>query len=92
MNHYLKEHYRRMTYSLNEYSLELDGAKGRVFQNNKLVFLGFAYKAIKIYINRVPSQKHHFKSQLNMRQKVIFGEGPSKPEIPKPTKKLKGRP
>lgn len=63
-----------LVYEHGEYALELDRSKGIVWHNGKLLFKGFAYTAIKIYVQNVPEERKKFRSQLSMRQKVEFKE------------------
>ena len=63
-----------LVYKHNQYALEVDRSKGRFYIDGKLMFKGFAYTAIKMYIGNVPEHRHKFKNQLNMRQKVEFKE------------------
>ena len=63
-----------LVYKHNKYALEIDRSKGRFYIDDKLMFKGFAYSAIKIYISHVPEHKYKFKKQLNMRQKVEFSK------------------
>jgi len=81
-----------LTYTYGNYALELDRGKGIVWKNGLLLFKGFGYTAIKIYVENVPEHRHKFRSQLSMRQKVVFNKSPvPEPEIEKPQKKLKKR-
>jgi len=62
-----------ITYTNGEYTLELDRGRGVVYKNDDtLVFKGFGYTAIKIYIANVPEHRKKFRNQLEMRQKVEF--------------------
>ncbi|RPG31824.1 MAG: hypothetical protein CBB72_011700 [Muricauda sp. TMED12] len=56
-------------------AIEYDGAKGKVYVDNKLVFHGFAYYAILNFIsacNNNPKVREKFKDVLNMREKCKF--------------------
>ena len=53
--------------------LELWNSKGSLFQNGKLVFRGYGYIAIKMFIDKTgnaPEVVKRFKSQLSMREEV----------------------
>ena len=55
--------------------LELANGKGTLFVNNKLIFKGFGYEAIKMYISATgndPVASKPFKKQLSMREACRF--------------------
>ena len=58
-------------YDYKNHALELKGSKGTVYSNNKLLFRGDGYIAIKMFIeksNNDPNVIKIFKSQLDMRE------------------------
>ena len=55
--------------------LELANGKGTLFVNNKLIFKGFGYEAIKMYINACgndPEASKPFLKQISMREACRF--------------------
>ncbi len=66
---------RSMFYKTNNTELELNGDKGTVIYNDKLIFKGFGYTAIKEYIRLSGNSEEAsrpFKKQLGMREKCRF--------------------
>jgi len=64
-----------MLYKTNNAELELNGDKGTVICNDKLIFKGFGYTAIKEYIRLSGNSEEAsrpFKKQLGMREKCRF--------------------
>lgn len=63
-----------MIYTHKNYKLEINNARGKFYINDRLVFQGFAFKAIKIFIDNCNDAKvrKHFKTQLTMREKNRF--------------------
>ena len=58
-------------YDYKNHALELKGSKGTVYSDNKLLFRGDGYIAIKMFIdksNQDPNVVKIFKSQLDMRE------------------------
>ncbi len=58
-------------YDYKNHTLELKGSKGTVYTDNKLLFRGDGYIAIKMFIdnsNSDPNVVKLFKSQLEMRE------------------------
>ena len=58
-------------YDYKNHALELKGSKGTVYTDDKLLFRGDGYIAIKMFIdksNHDPSVVKIFKSQLDMRE------------------------
>ena len=58
-------------YDYKNHALELKGSKGSVYTDDKLLFRGDGYIAIKMFIdksNHDPSVVKIFKSQLDMRE------------------------
>ena len=58
-------------YDYKNHALELKGSKGTVYTDDKLLFRGDGYIAIKMFIdksNHAPSVVKIFKSQLDMRE------------------------
>ena len=58
-------------YDYKNHALELKGSKGTVYSDNKLLFRGDGYIAIKMFIdksNHDPNVVKIFKSQLDMRE------------------------
>ena len=58
-------------YDYKNHALELKGSKGTVYSDNKLLFRGDGYIAIKMFIeksNHDPNVVKLFKSQLDMRE------------------------
>ena len=58
-------------YDYKNHALELKGSKGTVYSDNKLLFRGDGYIAIKMFIeksNNDPNVIKIFKSQLDMRE------------------------
>lgn len=61
-----------MIYTHNNHKLVLDKGKGKVYTNDKIVFIGFSYTAIITFIKQTdnhPDVVEKFYKQLNMRQK-----------------------
>ena len=64
-----------MIYKFENNTLELNGAKGTLICNGKLIFKGFGYAAILEYIRisgNDPRASEPFKKQLGMREKCRF--------------------
>ena len=58
-------------YDYKNHALELKGSRGTVYSDNKLLFRGDGYIAIKMFIdksNNDPNVVKIFKSQLDMRE------------------------
>ena len=58
-------------YDYKNHALELKGSRGTVYSDNKLLFRGDGYIAIKMFIdksNHDPNVVKIFKSQLDMRE------------------------
>ena len=65
----------KMFYRHNNAVLELKGSKGTLFVDDKLIFKGFGYHAIKMYISACgndPEASKPFKKQLSMREACRF--------------------
>jgi len=66
---------RPMFYKHENIILELTGSKGTLFIDDKLIFKGFGYQAIKMYISATgndPVASKPFKKQLSMREACRF--------------------
>jgi len=65
-----------LIYAHKNYKLEINKDKGKFYNNNKLLFQGFAFKALMIFIDNCNNTnvKEKFKSQLNMREQCKFRE------------------
>jgi len=64
-----------MFYKHDNVILELKGSKGTLFVADKLIFKGFGYQAIKMYIRACgnhPNASKPFKKQLAMREACRF--------------------
>ena len=66
-----------MIYAHKNYELEVRRDKGKFYTNNKLVFQGFAFKALKLFIDNCNNDNvnKQFKMQLTMREKCKFKRG-----------------
>jgi len=72
-----------MKYQYENIILEIDGSKGSVVMNSKLVFKGHSYLAIKEFIRCSGNAKpviQRFKAQLNMRETPRFADQQKKQE------------
>ena len=51
----------KLIYDINDknYKLEMHNARGKFYINDRLVFQGFAYKAIKMFIDNFNDDKVH---------------------------------
>ena len=65
-----------MIYAHKNYRLEVIKDKGKFYNNNKLIFQGFAFKALIMFIDNCDDDnvKWKFQPQLNMREKCRFKE------------------
>tara|TARA_B100000902_G_C26783897_1_gene656420 strand:- start:25 stop:348 length:324 start_codon:yes stop_codon:yes gene_type:complete len=64
-----------MIYQFENIELDLENGRGVISVNNKLVFKGHGYLAIKEFIRysgNAPAVVKRFKDQLNMREKPKF--------------------
>tara|TARA_X000001388_G_scaffold51351_1_gene37187 strand:+ start:1232 stop:1534 length:303 start_codon:yes stop_codon:yes gene_type:complete len=64
-----------MIYTYLNNTLVIEGSEGLLYDNNKLMFKGNSYIAIKLYIansNNNPEVKDKFKQQLTMREQCRF--------------------
>ena len=66
-----------MIYAHKNYKLEVRRDKGKFYSNDKLVFQGFAFAALKMFIDNCNNDNvnDHFKMQLTMREKCQFKRG-----------------
>ena len=65
-----------MIYAHKNYRLEVRRDKGKFYVNDKLVFQGFAFKALKMFIGNCNDDNvnKQFEMQLTMREKCKFKE------------------
>ena len=63
-----------MIYTHKNYKLEVRRDKGKFYADNKLVFQGFAFKALKLFIDNCNNDNvnKQFEMQLTMREKCQF--------------------
>ena len=63
-----------MIYTHKNYKLEMHNARGKFYINDRLVFQGFAFKAIKMFIDNCNDDKvrKQFRTQLTMRENNKF--------------------
>ena len=63
-----------MRYKYKEYELLMEGSEGTFYSNNKLIFKGFSYTAMKQFILMCdnPEVTSWFAPQLDMREKCRF--------------------
>ena len=59
-----------MIISNNNYILELQGCKGTVYGDGKLLFKGFSGTAIKEYIRYVPEHRYKFRGVKEHQRKL----------------------
>ena len=59
-----------MIISNNNYILELQGSKGTVYGDGKLLFKGFSGTAIKEYIRYVPEHRYKFRGVKEHQRKL----------------------
>ena len=66
-----------MIYAHKNYKLEVRRDKGKFYSNDKLVFQGFAFAALKMFIDNCNNDyvNDQFKMQLTMREKCQFKRG-----------------
>jgi hypothetical protein len=60
----------------NQYELVIDGSTGLFYVNDRLMFKGFSYVAISMFIRSCdnPNVTEKFRAQLEMREKPKFKE------------------
>ena len=65
-----------MIYAHKNYRLEVKRDQGKFYNNNKLIFQGFAFKALMMFIDNCNDNnvRSKFKSQLSMREQCKFKE------------------
>ena len=65
-----------LIYEHKNYRLEINRDKGTFYTNDKLVFKGFAFKALMIFIDNCNNDnvKWKFQPQLTMREQCRFKE------------------
>ena len=65
-----------LKYVHKQYRLEINKDRGKFYNHNKLVFQGFAFKALMMFINNCDDSnvRWKFQPQLNMREKCRFKE------------------
>ena len=67
---------KKMKFKHENYIIDLDDtSKAKLYQDNKLIFVGDGYRAITALLNGCQNKepvKKHFKSQLTMREKPKF--------------------
>ena len=65
-----------MIYAHKNYRLEVRRDQGKFYNNNKLIFQGFAFKALIMFIDNCNDNnvRSKFKSQLSMREQCKFKE------------------
>ena len=63
-----------MRYKYKEYELLMEGSEGTFYSNNKLIFKGFSYTAMKqfILVCDDPKVTSWFAPQLELREKPRF--------------------
>ena len=66
-----------MIYAHKNYKLEVRRDKGKFYSNDKLVFQGFAFAALKMFIDNCNNDNVNdkFKMQLPMREQCQFKRG-----------------
>ena len=66
-----------MIYAHKNYKLEVRRDKGKFYSDDKLVFQGFAFAALKMFIDNCNNDNvnDQFKMQLTMREKCQFKRG-----------------
>ena len=65
-----------LKYAHKQYKLEINRDRGKFYNNNKLIFQGFAFKALMMFIDNCndTNVKENFQSQLTMREECKFKE------------------
>ena len=65
-----------LKYAHKQYKLEINRDRGKFYNNNKLIFQGFAFKALMMFIDNCNDNnvRSKFKSQLSMREQCKFKE------------------
>ena len=63
-----------MIYAHKDFRLEINKDRGRYYHKNKLQFQGFAFKAMKMFIDNCDNDnvRWQFQPQLTMREKCRF--------------------
>ena len=66
-----------MIYAHKNYKLEISRDKGKFYINDKLIFQGFAFAALSMFIDNCNNDNvnKQFKMQLTMREKCQFKKG-----------------
>jgi len=66
-----------MIYAHKNYKLEVNRDKGKFYINDKLIFQGFAFKALIMFIDKCDNDNvnYQFQPQLSMREKCRFNRG-----------------
>ena len=66
-----------MIYAHKNYKLEVDRDKGKFYINDWLIFQGFAFKALIMFIDKCDNDNvnYQFQPQLSMREKCRFNRG-----------------
>ena len=64
----------KLSYRHKSYELVMDGSQGHFYDSDKLMFRGFSYYAMLMFIRACndPTVTLKFQSQLNMREKPKF--------------------
>ena len=65
-----------LKYAHKQYKLEINKDRGKFYNNNKLIFHGFAFKALMMFIDNCNDDnvKWKFQPQLTMREQCKFKE------------------
>ena len=65
-----------LIYAHKNYKLEINKDRGKFYNNNKLLFQGFAFRALQMFIDNCNNDnvKWKFQAQLNMREQCKFKE------------------
>ena len=65
-----------LIYAHDKYKLEINKDKGKLYTYNKLIFQGFAFKALMMFIDFCDNDnvRNKFQSQLSMREQCRFKE------------------
>ena len=65
-----------LKYAHKQYKLEINRDRGKFYNNNKLIFQGFAFKALMMFIDNCndTNVKEKFQPQLTMREQCKFKE------------------
>ena len=68
---------RQLWYKHGEYRLGIENATGSIYKGESLLFRGFSYTAITMFIEysgNNPDVMDKFRTQLEMRQKLLWNE------------------